>query len=235
MLTHSPYLTDILIPVAIGSAANPCSICQEPYTEENPPVLLSECGHIFCRPCITAWFNSGLANANTCPLDRKMLFLPPTETDSNFPSDSLPIPHRFAAQTSRNRAPRPVVELFMGGEIIAVDGMLTKEGCQCVVWDLWFYTARLLRFVVDFNDDIDALTVDVEVLRSWIQDALPRGIRCGEVAWTVLTEIARQMLVWHSEEQTWGGGWNGGEWLPVEDLRGFVEGFHEAASELAER
>ena len=46
-----------------------CPICTDEYTE---PVCLS-CNHIFCRECITQWFDS-MAGRDTCPKCRRVLF-----------------------------------------------------------------------------------------------------------------------------------------------------------------
>ncbi|XPS67836.1 hypothetical protein M3J09_000132 [Ascochyta lentis] len=224
--TQNQYLNSNLIPVALSSAASPCPICKEPYSSSSPPILLPECGHIFCQPCITAWFNSGLENANTCPLDRRVLFpcLPEAGVSDMYGGSALA---RRPPSPARSTVTRPVVELFMNGQIIAINGRLTHRGCKCVVRNLWHLTARLLHSLEEFcGTEVDALGLDIELLRSCVQDALPRGVRCAEGAWVVLYGCARQMLVWHGE---WGRDvWENGQEVPVEELRGFVVSLYEA-------
>lgn len=131
---------------------------------------------------------------------------------------------------------RPVVELFMGRDVIAVDGVLTHCGCRLVVSSLWHRTARLLRSIEEFcGDEVDALGLDVETLRNCVQDAIPRGVRFREEAWTVLFGVSRQMLVWHSDDRLSSGGWEGREWIPTEELRGFVDSLYEICGGNVER
>lgn len=225
LLTHANYLSTNLIPVALPSAANPCPICQDAFSATSPPVLLRDCGHIFCQPCITAWFDSGLNNANTCPLDRQVLFSSSTAVDEGRITATV--------RSGRVRSVRPVVELFRHGEIIAVDGALTRVGCEYVVRDLWYHTARLRESLEEFcGEEVDAFELDIELLRSCVRSALPRGVRIGEEAWMVLFECTRRMLVWHGEGRN---RWEGREWVPVEELRGFVESLHRACGEIVER
>ncbi|KAH6642498.1 hypothetical protein C7974DRAFT_103291 [Boeremia exigua] len=125
-LSRAQYLANNLGRVILTSASE-CSICQEPYSDEAPkqPVILPECGHIFCRSCITAWFASGGRNANTCPVDRRVLFQntadPPTSLQTRpqelpftshqaFPSGlggGLPSAPRPAHTPTRFQAPPP--------------------------------------------------------------------------------------------------------------------------------
>ncbi|KAF2633318.1 hypothetical protein BU25DRAFT_453101 [Macroventuria anomochaeta] len=163
---HTEYLQSGLIPVAPTSIVNTCSICHEFYSS---PVLLPGCGHIFCRTCITAWFATG---ANTCPMDRKVLFLPsPTDTDEEDMTDL----YGMSALASRRlntattvRARRAVENLFIDGQIVATNAVLTRRGCQVVIHDLWYHTARLLQSLEGFCDrEIDPLDLDIELLRSY--------------------------------------------------------------------
>lgn len=125
---------------------------------------------------------------------------------------------------------RPVVELFMGGEVIAVDGVLTWEGCLCVIVNLWYLTARFLRSMEQFCDgEVDALSLDGELLGSCIEEALPRNVICSEESWSVLNVFARQMVVWHSEEIR-SVGW---DWLQAEELRRLVNSLYETCSAAA--
>lgn len=229
-LTQEAYLNTNLIPVALPSAANPCPICQDPFSASSPPALLRECGHIFCRPCITAWFDSGLDNANTCPLDRCVLFAANRDADEvtdGHGASAGATREVSASRRGRARVVRPVVELFVDGEIVAVDGVLTRDGCKHVVWDMWRRTMRLLRRFDGFSgEEVDDLVSDSEFLVSSVRDALPRGVRCGEGACLVLCTCARYILVWQNEY--WEEMRENRDRVPVEDLETFVEDLYQA-------
>ena len=197
-----------LPPVQICSAASPCPICQEEFDTEHPPVLLPSCGHIFGRPCILEWFEEG---ANTCPMDRQELFKSPKDVVEDNPMDpenlslvpfsahSVPAEQRRAA-TRRTRGSSHY--LFFGGEIIGVNGQLTREGCRRVVRDLWQHSGF---FFQQTRNDLDVRFVDEGLLGGPIHDALPIGISTPDNAWPVLIGIVRAMLVFL--QLAWEGGW----------------------------
>ncbi|KAF2791377.1 hypothetical protein K505DRAFT_249088 [Melanomma pulvis-pyrius CBS 109.77] len=170
---------DALRPVSLFSTQGLCPICQEPFTAADRPVRLPTCGHTFCRTCILEWFRSGCSNSNTCPLDRATLFsLPPAPARSR-------------------RGSQQFVTLIQGGRMIAVNGMLTREGCRSLILDLWFYTWRLFRWME--LDDLDGLGAGEDLLRRPIQDAIPGGVEVQREGLVCLVGIARQMMVGHSE------------------------------------
>ena len=227
LLTHDQYLRDCLIEVQVASIVDPCSICQESYSDKSKPVLLSKCGHIFCQSCIRTWFDSRLENANTCPTCREVLFRLPgagNMTDMYGPVALIPQPRVVHMNHTRvARAARPTVDFLMNGFIIATDGALTHRGCQVVIHDLWYCTLHLIRSIEDFcGEEVSPLDVDIELLRICFQVAIPTGIRCEEDVWELLCAYAKQMLVWHKDIKLASGGW-GDEWVPSEELRGFVE------------
>jgi hypothetical protein len=50
-----------------------CSICQEPYDDDDPPIQISNisaCTHVFGRKCLETW----LSDHNTCPMCRATLY-----------------------------------------------------------------------------------------------------------------------------------------------------------------
>lgn len=205
-LTFAQYMSHALLPVVHASATNTCYICKEIYTEEHgrQPVILPKCGHIFCYTCITAWFESGQHNANTCPLDRSVLFRAESAESgerADWDVDSEHDSNAHVAEAIAWRRPGvPVEEVFVGSSAVARAEVLTYAGCQLVISDLWHYTARLLCVTEGFSGPVnEPWDMDVEILRGCIQNAIPRGVRCGEDEWAVLYECARQMLVWHSE------------------------------------
>jgi Ring finger domain len=54
--------------------ANQCCICSEPWDATGPRrvVALRQCGHLFCKECITQWFdNKDRGTAQHCPICRK--------------------------------------------------------------------------------------------------------------------------------------------------------------------
>jgi hypothetical protein len=121
------------------------------------------------------------------------------------------------------RAARPTVELFMNGFVIATNGALTHHGCQVVIHNLWYHTLRLLQSIEEFcGEEVSPLDMDIELLRSCVQVAIPTGIRCEEDVWGLLYGFAKQMLVWHSDIRLAGGEWDD-EWALSGELRGFVE------------
>ena len=64
------FLESGLTACEVEAEDNECDICKEPFER---PVKLP-CGHVYCSACIGTW----LKEKNTCPMDRKMLFSPPT-------------------------------------------------------------------------------------------------------------------------------------------------------------
>ena len=44
-----------------------CAVCSEPSSQD----ALLECGHNFCRPCLTSWSGTGRTAGRSCPLCRK--------------------------------------------------------------------------------------------------------------------------------------------------------------------
>ncbi|KAF1943317.1 hypothetical protein EJ02DRAFT_141833 [Clathrospora elynae] len=204
--SHEVYIKD-LVPVAICSAASPCPICHEDYNEEHAPVLLRGCGHIFGKPCILEWFEEG---GNTCPLDRKVLFDTREERDwSLVPFDPLREQSNGSGSGALTRQfnRTPVHYLFFSGEIIGVNGYLTREGCRRVVKDLWYHTNQFCRRTQSLQivNDLDIILVSEAILYRQIHDALPLGISVPEEAWPLLISMARMMLSWqcHSWEMEW--------------------------------
>lgn len=63
-----------------------CSHCNQEYSEENPPRLLTHCGHTFCEQCL---LSLALPEANSlrilCPEDQKVLQL--SSTVQNLPKN----------------------------------------------------------------------------------------------------------------------------------------------------
>jgi len=54
--------------------SNVCSVCLAHYTEDNHPVVLTGCGHIFCHPCVqqlVTTANSSDDSLVCCPIDRQ--------------------------------------------------------------------------------------------------------------------------------------------------------------------
>ncbi|KAF2498138.1 hypothetical protein BU16DRAFT_558214 [Lophium mytilinum] len=54
-----------------------CPICQERFSEKDPPVQITDsanCSHIFGKDCLKSWLSSGMNNQNTCPLCRAKLY-----------------------------------------------------------------------------------------------------------------------------------------------------------------
>ncbi|KAJ4983366.1 hypothetical protein SVAN01_11151 [Stagonosporopsis vannaccii] len=165
-LTRVQYLTHGLLPVFLASATNTCLIRREVYPEESPkqPIVLPECGHIFCRTCITAWFDSSQRNTNSCPL-----------TGSH---DAL-----IAAPADMGRAARSLVEeILMGDLVAALDGRLTYAGRRFVVKNVWRCTRWFLRWL------------EVPSGEPCVQAAVPTGVRCEELEWAALYDFAMQML-----------------------------------------
>lgn len=233
-LTPEQYLQTV-ISVVPASLAGPCGICREPY---QAPVVLS-CGHMFCRGCVMPWFGGG---ATTCPMDRKELFrciqasneeengLDRTDLDGEAGLTPGPV-----QSATRVRARRAVGEVFLDGVLVACDGALDQYGCCLLIHDLWHHTARQLHSFAAFTGrDIgpeEAGDMDVELLRSCIQQAIHPGVRIGELAWGVLYMAARQMLVWHSVGWGGEGRWRVGsseERPPGEEFEGMVEALIEA-------
>lgn len=202
LLTHSQYLTHGLLPIVLATATNTCFICKDPYSAESDtqPVLLPECGHIFCRACLAAWFDSGQEMANTCPLDRQVLFLAETAQEEGT-RDMVDADVRVARAVDVRRVERrPFEELVVRGLVVARDGRLTYAGCRFVVGDLWRCTARLLRRVEELSGAVvEPWDISVEAVDRCVRDALPRDISGEPREWEVMYEYARQMLVWHHE------------------------------------
>ena len=51
-----------------------CVVCLQNYTEENYPVVLVGCGHIFCHPCVQQLVTTANSPDNSvvcCPIDRQ--------------------------------------------------------------------------------------------------------------------------------------------------------------------
>lgn len=89
--------------------------------------------------------------------------------------------------------------LCLSGEIIAVDGYVTPNGCRRLVRDLWYQVGILFEHLLIHPDELDPLSVSDDEIRSSILDALPRGIHVDETAWSAMAHIARIMLNRHSE------------------------------------
>ena len=210
LCTRTEYLDWHLTPLPLPTPTttrSPCPICLDPYSATNPPVALLECNHIFCRPCILAWFDSEQENAHTCPLDRTELFLP-----------------RFLDDPSRT-----VIHTARGPEVIAVHGLLTREGCRHVIRDLWLATARLVPDAgVAAAPDGACVLAEEGVLREVIRGVFPRGVATVFAAWPGLVQFARLMVGWHAEGGVWAHVWQGPMWLPSDELSAFVEAFYEA-------
>lgn len=189
------------------------------------PVMLPECGHIFCRTCITSWFDSGQKNANTCPLDRRELFGADTgqsaeERDAGAVrgTDAL-----VATPVAARRAGSSAVEVMIHrGWVIARDGRLTWAGCRLVIYDLWRCTAGFRSWLAIRLDEL--LGLDIEELRLCILAAIPTGVRCEDREWAVLYQVARQMLAWHHERVRVGV-------VLAEVLMAMVHSLHEAGNQ----
>ncbi|KAF2129012.1 hypothetical protein P153DRAFT_431827 [Dothidotthia symphoricarpi CBS 119687] len=212
-----------LAPVAICSASNHCPICQEEYNDLHTPVLLPGCGHIFGRTCIHEWLKG---DANTCPLDRSILFLPQMQSDSDESHHWSLIPHSFPGPAHATRRTRRDSGqdnyMFSSGEIIGVNGALTQEGCCHTVRDLWHQTGFFFRQASQRVDDLDVFAIDESLLIGQIRGVLPLGIQIPDEAWPMLIGIVRTMLVWH--HQAWEDRWPEGRiaheevWRFAEDL-----------------
>lgn len=156
-------------------------------------------------------------------------------TDIYDPEALAPTP---VSATRRIRTRRPVEEIFVGSSIIVRDGVLTFHGCRLVIHDLWYHTAQRLYSLEDFGGPMtEPWDMDVELLRSCIQGAIPVGVRCSEECWAVLYECARQMLVWHSEGRASGrsGGWSSGDSALEEEFEDMIGTLHEARDGAVER
>lgn len=185
------------------------------------------------------WFSGG---ANTCPMDRKELFRclhASNEEENGLEATDLygeaGLSPRPVQSATRARAGRAVGEIFLDGVLVARDGALSQYGCYLLIHDLWHHTARQLHSLAAFTGrDIgleEAGDMDVELLRSRIEQAIHRGVRVGELAWGVLYMAARQMLVWHSTSRGGEGRWRIGgseEWPPGEEFEDMVEALVEA-------
>lgn len=220
LLSRADYIKT-LVPVAICSASNPCPICQEEYSEGHAPVLLPRCGHIFGRSCIQEWLKG---DANTCPMDRKVLFAPQKNSTSDEDGSWSLVSHtssRSPVSThSRHQGSENNHYVLLSGEIIALNGILTQEGCCHAVRDLWHQTGFFFRQMSQHAHDVDVFAVDDELLIGPIRDALPLGIQVPSGAWPGLVGMARSMLSWHC--RAWEDGWSEGE-IPEDAVWGFAE------------
>ena len=237
LLAQERYLQHGAIKVQLSSILDKCGICMKPYKEEGNPVLLPQCGHIFCQTCITEWFETRLASLEryaTCPTCRTAFFdyasAKDEEDHTNIHGANAlrPRPHPQTGSTAVGRTVRPAVELYLDNHIIARNHTPTLYGCRIIIRQLWHQTFRLMRSIEDFcGEPPSPLDMDVELLRSCIQTAIPEGVRCEEGAWAVLYEAARRMLVWHSDDRLASGRWEEGELVMGEEVREFVEGLWE--------
>lgn len=84
--------------------------------------------------------------------------------------------------------------LCLSGEIIAVDGYVTPNGCRRLVRDLWYQIGVLFERLLIHPDELDPLSASDDEIRSSILDALPRGIHVDETAWPAMAHVARIML-----------------------------------------
>lgn len=90
--------------------------------------------------------------------------------------------------------PRPAEQyIYVGGDVVAVNDRLTRMGWRRVVLDLW---GRVCVEVSRLRDPVDALTYDVDVLKDMILCVLPANVEVGRMAWPMLVEVARLMVVW---------------------------------------
>ena len=125
---------------------------------------------------------------------------------------------------------RPVREVFVNRRVVARANMLMPYGARLILQDLWRYTAVSLHqhslfsgYIIDPEETGD---MDVEILRSTIQQVIPRDVRLGEGSWAVLYDAARLMLRWHCTARTGEARWRveGGEvWPPVEVFEDMIE------------
>jgi hypothetical protein len=51
-----------------------CSICEETFGSDHPPVMLDGCRHVFGQECLARWVTSDNAGSNRCPVCRNQLF-----------------------------------------------------------------------------------------------------------------------------------------------------------------
>jgi hypothetical protein len=51
-----------------------CIICDEPFNETHPPVIIRSCHHLFGSRCLRTWVLSSNRNHNRCPICRGVLF-----------------------------------------------------------------------------------------------------------------------------------------------------------------
>lgn len=86
--------------------------------------------------------------------------------------------------------------MYVGGDVVAIDGRLTRVGCRRFVIELWESTGRV---VSGLRDPSEALGWDGDVLGGVVRDALPTAGDVGAAAWLVLVEVARLMVVWRVE------------------------------------
>lgn len=237
--TPEEYLFSGVISVVPASLTDDCTICTEPYTA---PVVLV-CGHIFCRECLKDHLGHG---GTTCPICRAVLFCPPPAADARAQRDgedmtdafdSFVLARRPAYAGALARA-RPVRETLHRGAVIARGGLLNQCGACLIVRGLWYRTAVSLHAHSTFNGRAigpeEAEDMDVEMLRSCIQQVIPDGIQLGERCWTVLYDAAKMMLVWHCMVRTAEERWRierGEEWPPAERLENMVEELLAASHE----
>ncbi|XP_014558092.1 hypothetical protein COCVIDRAFT_95510 [Bipolaris victoriae FI3] len=201
--SHNVFVKDLMISVSPCSADNHCPICKEEYDEKHLPTLLRPCGHIFGKQCIHSWFAEGI---NTCPLDRNQLFDSSTYAEKDEARPSPPVGDTSTQRNStrfsnarrsegfRGRSRSMGYLLCLSGEIIAVDGYVTPNGCRRLVRDLWYEIGVLFERLLIHPDELDPLSVSDDEIRSSILDALPRGIHVDETAWPAMGHVARTML-----------------------------------------
>ncbi|EMD59344.1 hypothetical protein COCSADRAFT_101547 [Bipolaris sorokiniana ND90Pr] len=200
--SHDVFVKDLVISVAPCSADNYCPICKEEYDENHLPTLLQPCGHIFGKQCIHSWFTKGI---NIC-LDRNQLFASYTYTEKDETGPSPPVGEASTQRNSTRFSNARKSEVFRGrsrsmsyllclsGEIIAVDGYVTPNGCRRLVRDLWYQIGVLFERLLIHPDELDPLSASDDEIRSSILDALPRGIHVDETAWPAMAHVARIML-----------------------------------------
>jgi E3 ubiquitin-protein ligase RNF5 len=124
------------VPTADAESAFICNVCLE-ITNKEP--VVTQCGHLYCWPCLYRWMNSNHANHTSCPVCKAgvtkenviPLFIrgseedprnktPPTGTDTfsvpNRPPGRRPdpVPNAPAFTASNNALPYGVVTFSAG-------------------------------------------------------------------------------------------------------------------------